>query len=249
MKYFLLFLSILLCVLLLVGILKWFHYLLQNDYIKIEGFDNTQCSQAQLQAQAQAQSQAETSLLSDAQKERNMFGRTTTGARDFRYNNNTPLTNHNVDVPLTTTYSCENFCGPNSQCSKTREQCTSDIDCYGCQPPPRNEPPYVTKDVRGQNDAGKMTYNQNPQYSELTTDIGTQASLYNPINIEVPQPYLGVDKWMKSANAGMQIADYKEKYKFQNDPDKYKNMPTYPDRPSVTGLYIEDGPLAANAYL
>jgi hypothetical protein len=210
MKYFLLFLSILLCVLLLVGILKWFHYLLQNDYIKIEGFDTTSYQ---------------------------------------LYNNNTPLTNHNVDVPLTTTYSCENFCGPNSQCSKTREQCTSDIDCYGCQPPPRNEPPYVTKDVRGQNDAGKMTYNQNPQYSELTTDIGTQASLYNPINIEVPQPYLGVDKWMKSANAGMQIADYKEKYKFQIDPDKYKNMPTYPDRPSVTGLYIEDGPLAANAYL
>ena len=165
------------------------------------------------------------------------------------YDNNTPLTNHNVDQPINTRYSCKNFCGPNSQCSITREQCTSDVDCYGCQPPITKPPKYLTKDVRGENDAGKMIYNQNPRYSELTTDIGTQAALYNPISAKVPQPYLGIDYWMKSANVGMKLFDKAQNYKFELDPNKYKNIPSYPIRESTTGLFDENGPLPANAYL
>jgi len=40
----------------------------------------------------------------------------------------------NVDLPINTKYSCKNMCGPHATCSLTGEQCTSDIDCYGCQP-------------------------------------------------------------------------------------------------------------------
>ena len=43
-------------------------------------------------------------------------------------------TSHSVDLPLTTKYSCKNFCGPNARCSITGQQCMADIDCPGCQP-------------------------------------------------------------------------------------------------------------------
>ena len=68
----------------------------------------------------------------------------------------TPETSHTVNLPINTTFSCKNMCGPLARCSKTGEQCTSDVDCYGCQPKVY-EPAYDTKAVGGQNDAGKLT--------------------------------------------------------------------------------------------
>ena len=165
------------------------------------------------------------------------------------YTAETPLTNHNVDMPINTYYSCKNMCGPNSQCSITREQCTSDIDCYGCQPIVPSPPKYTTPDVRGDNDAGRMIYNQNPRYSVLTTDIGTQATIYNKKIEPVPKPYLGVNTWVKSADYSLQNQRDEYSYKYSVDPSKYKNTPHYPSRESVTGLFIDNGPLAANAYL
>lgn len=37
-------------------------------------------------------------------------------------------TTHTVNLPLTTNFSCSNMC-INARCSKTKEQCLSDIDC------------------------------------------------------------------------------------------------------------------------
>jgi hypothetical protein len=39
-----------------------------------------------------------------------------------------------VNLPLTDTYSCQNFCGPTARCSVTGQQCSADIDCPGCNP-------------------------------------------------------------------------------------------------------------------
>jgi hypothetical protein len=161
---------------------------------------------------------------------------------------NTPLTSHSVDLPINTTYQCENWCGPNAQCSITREQCTSDVDCQGCQPVFKNLEQPVTKDVRGQNDAGKLTTSLTPQYSTLTTDIGTQALLYNKKAL-VPKPYLGVDKWMKSSEVGAQLFHERMNYMYLQDPAKMKNELHYPTRETATGLYEDRGPLASNAYL
>jgi hypothetical protein len=167
------------------------------------------------------------------------------------YTTETPLTNHNVDLPLNTYYGCENMCGPNSQCSITRQQCTSDIDCYGCQPisgPPSDNP---TKDVMGDNDAGRLIYNQNPRYSVLTTDIGTQATLYNKKNVPVPvpKPYLGLNTWVQSANYGLENQRAKFAYQYSRNPEKYKFTPHYPTIESATGLYMDNGPLPSNADL
>ena len=47
------------------------------------------------------------------------------------YDSNSPKNSHNVDV-INNPYSCSNFCGPKATCLKTGEQCTSDVDCKGC---------------------------------------------------------------------------------------------------------------------
>ena len=59
------------------------------------------------------------------------------------YDSNSPKNSHNVDV-VNNKYSCSNFCGPQSQCALTRDQCTSDVDCQGCQPKIDAPPKYLT---------------------------------------------------------------------------------------------------------
>jgi len=154
-------------------------------------------------------------------------------------------TSHTVNLPINTTYSCQNMCGPLARCSKTGEQCTSDIDCYGCQPE-FVETPNNKTDIGGQNDAGKITNGYNPTYSILTTDIGTQAKLYNKgVNLQPPSYFKGVNQWTKPFKAGMQLYDKKYNPSIEILPF----LPKYPNRPTLSGEFIDNGPLASNAYL
>jgi hypothetical protein len=152
-------------------------------------------------------------------------------------------TSYTVNLPLTTTYSCRNFCGPNSRCAITGQQCTADLDCPGCQP---YSPP-LTKDsvcIPGENDAGKLTFGKTPQYSALTTDIGTQAALYSSNKFSPsPSASLGVNVWRTSFEQGQKLFD--QRYK----PQGLQYTPNYQNRYSVTGEFNDDGPLASNAYL
>jgi hypothetical protein len=151
-----------------------------------------------------------------------------------------------ADLPLTTTYTCNNFCGPPNRCSKTGQQCFADSDCPGCEPyvPPLKK---AKGCVPGDNDAGKLVYNQNPRYSSLTTDIGTQARLYIPSNqfAPPPQPLIGVNTWTAKFKGGEKL--FNQRYK----PSKgeYAYTPSYPNRYSLSGEFIQDGPLASNAYI
>ena len=153
-------------------------------------------------------------------------------------------TNHTVNLPLNTTSTCSNFCGPTARCSVTGQQCTSDIECPGCQP---NEPqsqtnPQYTPNVPGNDDAGKLDYK--PGYSTLTTDIGSKAAIFNDNKSGVPvQANFGQNTWIDKFNESRQLFD--ERYK----PAGLENLPSYPNRPSATGQFIDEGPLAANAYL
>ena len=154
-----------------------------------------------------------------------------------------PDTSHTVNLPLTTTYSCKNFCGPPSRCSGTGHQCTSDIDCPGCQPyvPPLSN---SNKTIPGNNDAGKLTFNSTPRYSSLTTDIGTQARLFTPHKFAKPAaPNFGINSWRSSFNQDEQL--FNAKYK----PPPLENMPTYQKRYSLSGEFIDEGPIPSNAYL
>ncbi|MCX8482828.1 MAG: hypothetical protein ORN50_04555 [Crocinitomicaceae bacterium] len=98
-------------------------------------------------------------------------------------------------------------------------------------------------DVRGQNDAGKETTEVTPTYSTLTTDIGTRAKLYNKLLIDPPKYDIGVNTWTTKFDQGQ--AFYDKRY----FPGRQEYMPNYPKRKTLSGEFVDDGPLASNAYL
>lgn len=151
-----------------------------------------------------------------------------------------PNTSHSVDLPLTTTYTCNNFCGPTARCSVTGQQCFTDIDCPGCQP---YSPPLQKSNINvpGDNDAGKLTWGVTPQYSPLTSGYGTQEKIItDDIYAQPPQPNFGVDEWGESFNQTQAL--FNKRYK----PNQLEYMPNYPPQYSLTGEFIGDGPLPSN---
>ena len=150
-------------------------------------------------------------------------------------------TSHSVDLPLTTKYSCRNFCGPNSRCSITGEQCNDDIDCTGCQPysPPL---PSSGQSIPGDNHAGKLTFGSTPQYSSLTSGFGTQERVITNNMFSKPSmPNFGGNIWISQFESEQALFD--KRYK----PNHLKNMPNYPERYSLSGQFVENGPFAANS--
>ena len=153
-------------------------------------------------------------------------------------------TSHTVDLPLTTTYSCKNFCGPTARCAITGQQCSADIDCPGCQPysPPLKKS--FSGCVPGDNDAGKLTWGVTPQYSPLTSGYGTQETVITSNMYSKPaMANFGVDTWTSEFNEELNL--FNNRYK----PSGLKYMPNYPERYSLTGQFIEDGPYPSNAPL
>lgn len=155
-------------------------------------------------------------------------------------------TSHTVNLPLTTTYSCKNFCGPTARCAITGQQCFTDIDCPGCQPPnpssSTSNTHRVEDGVPANNDAGKLTLGVTPQYSPLTSGYGTHETIItNNMNSKPAMPSFGVNTW---------LTEFKEEEKLFNTrykPYGLQYMPNYPQRYSLTGEFMDDGPLASNA--
>jgi hypothetical protein len=149
-------------------------------------------------------------------------------------------TSHSVDLPLTTKYSCNNFCGPNARCSITGQQCSADIDCPGCQPysPPLSK---SNNNILGDNDAGKLTIGVTPQYSSLTNGYGTNERIVtNDLYSKPITPGFGVNSW---------TSEFEQEYVLFNNrykPKELQYMPNYLNRYSLTGQFIEDGPLPSN---
>jgi len=155
-------------------------------------------------------------------------------------------TSHTVDLPINNTISCKNTCGPQSRCSISGEQCTSDVDCYGCLPKTADTNVKTSPEVnviRGQNDAGKLTMGMTPTYSYLTTDIGTQATTVSltPPSPSPPTYVQGTNEWRSKFDADKSRYD---KLFGPLPPSKYS--PVYPERPTLSGEFVEIGPLAAN---
>ena len=152
-----------------------------------------------------------------------------------------------VDMPLTTTVSCSNMC-INSKCSKTGSQCLSDGDCEGCGYGMSNPkiPQYVQHAyIHGNNSAGKLTSQLTPTYSSLTTDIGTQSRLITSDKFKKPpSPNFGSDIWTHSFIEQRKLFD--NRYKPTNG--EYPDMLKYPQRYSLSGMFVEEEPLESNAY-
>ena len=152
-----------------------------------------------------------------------------------------PKTSHTVNLPLNTTYSCKNFCGPTARCSITGQQCFADIDCPGCQPYSPPLPRNNIKNVIGDNDAGKLTLGVTPQYSPLTSGYGTHERIITDDMYGQPaQANFGVDVWGESFNQTQAL--FNKRYK----PNQLQYMPNYPQQYSLTGEFVSDGPLPSN---
>ena len=137
---------------------------------------------------------------------------------------NSPLYSHTVNLPITDPISCKNFCGPKSQCLITREQCTSDVDCKGCN---RIHP------------VGHYMNN----FSEIYP--GSK-------NVQIKRPYEGVDLWEDSFNKGLDLYNKKRGTldKYANDVTVINSSPyevKYPMTISATGLFYETTPPASNS--
>lgn len=147
---------------------------------------------------------------------------------------------HSVDLPLTTKYSCKNFCNPASRCAITGQQCLDDLDCPGCTLR-SEENKSVGEDISGNNSAGKMTVGITPQYSDLTNGFGTKEKIItNDFFSKPPSPNFGVDIWTKEFQE--ETALFNKRYK----PKNLHYNTGYSEIYSLSGEFIEDGPFPSN---
>ena len=180
----------------------------------------------------------------------------------INYNDvNSPLYSRTVNLPINDPVSCKNFCGPKGQCLLTREQCTSDIDCYGCNPGPKPQSNCITKEVDPYDAAGKLGQNLGLQYSPLTTGFNNHNTDFAQIyegskDAQLTVPYQGLDIWTDSFNKGLALYNKKresaDKYSvsdlgFGFGSKKQYYEPKYPMTVSMTGQFYETTPPASNA--
>jgi hypothetical protein len=188
----------------------------------------------------------------------------------IKYNNvNSPLYSHNVNMPINDPLNCKNFCGPNAKCLLTGEQCSSDIDCYGCNPGSKQQSECITKDVAPYDASGKLGQNLGLQYSSLTTGYNNHNADFSEIypgskDSQLTIPYQGLDTWTDSFNVGLHLYN-----KTRETGDKYAigltnaipiatdtsankllyYEPKYQLTTSLTGQFYETTPPASNASL
>jgi hypothetical protein len=121
-------------------------------------------------------------------------------------------------------------------------------------PPPPNPSPIPqayqskTKYPRGYNDTGKVDF-ISPNYSSLTTGLGSFSSIYSKENINKPPPEadFGRNTWIPITNPQQQEYEAEMAKKYSGVPSTFYNIPNYPLQSSVTGLYLNNNVPAANS--
>lgn len=185
----------------------------------------------------------------------------------INYNDvNSPLYSHTVNLPINDPVSCKNFCGPNAKCLLTGEQCTSDIDCYGCNPGPKPQSDCTTEEVEPYDATGKLVQNLGLQYSPLTTGYDKHNTDFAQIyegskDAQLTVPYQGLDLWTDSFNKGLELYNRKRESADEYAQGKSNAIPLaskskmpyyeakYPLTVSLTGQFYETTPPASNAAL
>ena len=177
-----------------------------------------------------------------------------------------PGTNHTVNLPINTSYECENKCMPPARCSITGEQCQTDIDCCGC-----NSFTKQIDEMEEVDEVAKMykvdKMEQVDKMQESFTTIQLSSAYGNDaINTIVeddtmipakelyskpPQYFLGIDNWSHSYYEGAKLFNNKHDPNIQRA--RYPEyLPTdqlkYPTRGTLSGLFVENGPLTINDY-
>jgi len=134
-----------------------------------------------------------------------------------------------IDLPLTTTQTCKNFCGPRAICAMTGDQCSNDADCPGCQAIAQMPVLPTTNPVPGYNDRG-----------DWIDDLGTTAFTYRSTDAKPDSPFQGTDVWTREFDQGIALHD--KRY----NPSHNGFIMSYPKRTTLSGEFVDDGPMAAN---
>ena len=143
-----------------------------------------------------------------------------------------PETTHSVNLTNSAfnNYTCKNMCGPPGRCRITGEECVSDVDCYGCVPPP-----IYNREIKEQNKDVK------PVISTFSKDITKSAAYIDP-EAKSPTYNMGGDTWKSDFDLEENI--FKQKYYPSGD---LTFMMKYPVRTTFSGEFVDDGAYAFNA--
>jgi len=149
-------------------------------------------------------------------------------------------------------YPCNNFCGPKGECAINREQCVSNSECSGCIKEttlikPNEVLEYNSSFIEGFTNTSLPMY-KSPETSSLTTDISNFATVIEK-DAKIPKMNLGVDLWTKAFNYGLKMEESKLNYDFVLYPGELEYKPKYNTTETVTGIFNDTGPTAANASL
>jgi hypothetical protein len=155
-----------------------------------------------------------------------------------------PDTNHNVNLPLNTTFECRNICGPRQTCALTGESCTSDVDCAGCQPPSISAPPSALVDPEPAEERGAYT----------SLDWGAPLQSAGP-DTPAPTPEQRTTTWRSSFDTGNRLFQASQQQQQQPDGTTTTTATTdspyslsYPPsgRTTLSGEFADNGPLPSN---
>jgi hypothetical protein len=147
-----------------------------------------------------------------------------------------------VNLPINTNYTCSNFCGPKATCSKSGQQCSTDVDCYnvGCKS-------LLNVSKTGENLPTKNNAGPEPLDDALifSANVSSNADIIDE-NATIKRGYTGVPVWEDEYNAMVKINNDHLAYEYAANPDKYKYTPHYKTTETATGLFYDIGPTALN---
>jgi len=154
------------------------------------------------------------------------------------FTSNMSINTNNINLPINTTQTCKNMCGPLGKCSITGGQCISDGDCYGCRELYHDNETILSDNLVGDNDSGKST-GTIPESSTLTSDFTANSQNIGDTESTLPMHLsYRVNVWKDQYNSGVKLFD--ERY-------KEPSMQIYRPRLTMSGEFIDDGPFASNA--
>ena len=95
---------------------------------------------------------------------------------------------------------------------------------------------------------GKLTESFTPNYSVLTTDIGTNASSLQTNNNNPVQYYKGKNLWKNTYDVGMELYD-KRYNNYSSSNETLSFLPKYPITTTLSGEFVDNGPTPANSVI
>jgi hypothetical protein len=124
------FLLFLLCFFLLFLLFRWLNFLLDKSYLQPGTYLETFSSSSNVY---NANAYSDVDSDTDAYSGNNTKSDINNNTAPYDMYKLDKLHSNTIDMSAFSKYTCSNWCGPKSECLLSREQCSSDVDCKGCE--------------------------------------------------------------------------------------------------------------------